>query len=60
MTTQYFRLEKIPWTEKAASFQSMGSQRVGHDGVTKHAAQHSILVYGCITVCFTIHLLTDI
>ena len=25
---------KIPWTEKADSLQSMGSQRVGHDWVT--------------------------
>ena len=28
---QYFCLEKIPWSEKAARFQSMRSQRVGHD-----------------------------
>ena len=27
---------KIPWTEKPGEPQSMGSQRVGHDGVTKH------------------------
>ena len=26
---------KIPWTEKPARLQSMGSQRVGHDSVTK-------------------------
>ena len=25
---------KIPWTEEPDSLQSMGSQRVGHDGVT--------------------------
>ena len=27
---------KIPWTEKPGRLQSMGSQRVGHDGATKH------------------------
>ena len=27
----------IPWTEKPGGLQSMGSQRVGHDLVTKHA-----------------------
>ena len=26
---------EIPWTEKPDGLQSMGSQRVGHDGVTK-------------------------
>ena len=26
---------KIPWTEKSGGLQSMGSQRVGHDLVTK-------------------------
>ena len=25
---------KIPWTEKLSRLQSVGSQRVGHDGVT--------------------------
>ena len=28
---------KIPWTEDPGGLQSMGSQRVQHDGVTKHA-----------------------
>ena len=27
---------RIPWTEEPAGLQSMGSQRVGHDWVTKH------------------------
>ena len=26
---------RIPWTEEPGGLQSMGSQRVGHDGVTK-------------------------
>ena len=26
---------KIPWTEKPGELQSMGLQRVGHDGATK-------------------------
>ena len=31
---------RIPWTEKPGGLQSTGSQRVGHDWVTKHTAQH--------------------
>ena len=27
---------KIPWTEEPGGLQSMGSQRVGHNCVTKH------------------------
>ena len=27
---------RIPWTEKPGGLQSMGSQRVGRDWVTKH------------------------
>ena len=29
---------KIPWTEEPGRPQSMGSQRVGHDGVTNTSA----------------------
>ena len=29
---------KIPWTEEPGGLQSMGSQRVGHNLVTKHRA----------------------
>ena len=28
---------RIPWTEEPGRLQSMGSQRVGHDWVTKHS-----------------------
>ena len=28
-------LQYVPWTEELGSLQSMGSQRVGHNGVTK-------------------------
>ena len=28
---------EIPWTEEPGGLQSMGSQRVGHDSMTKHA-----------------------
>ena len=31
---------KIPWTEEPDGLQSMGSQRVRHDWVTTHTAQH--------------------
>ena len=27
---------KIPWTEEAGGLQSLGLQRVGHDGETEH------------------------
>ena len=27
---------EVPWTEEPGRLQSMGSQSVGHDGVTKH------------------------
>ena len=30
---------EIPWAEELGGLQSMGSQRVGHDGVTEHAAE---------------------
>ena len=33
---------KIPWTEKPARLQSMGSQRVGHDQVTSLQSFHSL------------------
>ena len=32
---------KIPWTEKPGRLQSMGSQRVSHDRVTKHSVVHT-------------------
>ena len=31
---------RIPWTEKPGGIQSMESQRVGHDFVTKQPQQH--------------------
>ena len=34
---------RIPWAEEPGGLQSMGSQRVGQDGVIKHsAAQFSV------------------
>ena len=35
-----------PWTEEAGGLESMGSQRVRHDWVTKH--KHSTYPYVCI------------
>ena len=32
---------RIPWTEEPGRPQSMGSQRGGHDWLTKHSTQHS-------------------
>ena len=31
---------RIPWTEEPGGLQSMGSQRVGHDWVTRHITVH--------------------
>ena len=31
---------EIPWTEEPGELQSMGSERVGHDLVTKQEEQH--------------------
>ena len=35
---------EIPWTEEPGKIQSMMSQRVGHDLVTKHTHMKSIFV----------------
>ena len=35
-THSYILAWKIPWTEEPRGLQSMGSQRVGHDGETEH------------------------
>ena len=32
---------KIPWTEEPGGLQSMGSQKVGYDQVTKHTVIHT-------------------
>ena len=33
---------RIPWTEKPGELQSLGSQRIGHDRVTKtHTRRHN-------------------
>ena len=38
-----FLLGEYPWTEEPGRLQSMGSQRVGHDSVTKHSTAHTYL-----------------
>ena len=42
---------EIPWTEETGGLQSVGSQRAGHNWVTKHAHTHGYRpwsqVYGC-------------
>ena len=44
MTTHYRVLTwKIPWTEKSRRLQSMGSQRTGHDLVTRYANKTKML-----------------
>ena len=37
---------KIPWMEERGRLQSMGSQRVGHDGVTSLSTCHKTEVLG--------------
>ena len=34
---------KIPWTEEPGRLQSMGSERVRHNGVTKHTHTKGLL-----------------
>ena len=34
---------RIPWTEEPGRLQSMGSQRVGHNRVTKHSKTYQLL-----------------
>ena len=36
---------EISWTEKPGGLQSMGLQRVGHDGVTKHACMRETMYF---------------
>ena len=41
---------RIPWTEKPGELQSMGSQRVGHDGVTHtHTHTHIMVIILSLT-----------
>ena len=42
MATHFSTLAwKIPWMEEPGGLESMGSQRVRHDWVTKHTHMHS-------------------
>ena len=42
---QYSLHGESPWTEESDRLQSMGSQRVGHDSVTKHSTAHPWLIF---------------
>ena len=51
MTTHSSTLAwRIPWTEEPRELQSMGSQSVKHDWVTKHSTIHSFIVYELIKI----------
>ena len=41
-THSYIHAWRIPWTEEPGELQSMGSQRVGHDRVTKHTCNSTV------------------
>ena len=41
---------EIPWTEEPGELQSMGSQRVGHDWVTKHMVRIYLLLFKTATL----------
>ena len=41
---------RIPWTEEPGKLQSMGSQSVEHDWVTKHSTIHSFIDYELIKI----------
>ena len=43
----------IPWTEKPGWLQSMGLQRVGHDGVTKHSTIQCLSPYNYLLLLFS-------
>ena len=46
---------KIPWTEEPGRLQSMGSQRVGHDGATSFSLSFSFIhTYMYVYVCMYI------
>ena len=38
-----FLFGESPWTEEPGRLQSMGSQRAGHDSVTKHSTAHTYI-----------------
>ena len=42
-STPVFLPGEFPWTEEPGGLQSMGSQRVRHDGATKHSTVQSSL-----------------
>ena len=43
---------RIPWTEEPGGLQSMASERVGHDWVTKPSTAHiSLYIDVCVCVC---------
>ena len=51
MATYYSILaQRIPWTEEPGGLKSMGSQRVGHDGVTNTLAYSSTYFIGAALV----------
>ena len=48
---------RIPWTEEPGRLQSMGSQRVGRDWVTKHSTyrKQGLVSLICILFCRPVH-----
>ena len=58
--TPVFLSGESPWTEEPGRLQSTGSQRVGHNWVTKHStAQHSTSKACVLGVPQTIHRFSD-
>ena len=61
MTTHSSSLDwKIPWTAERSGLQSMGSQRVGHDGACTQLEQLSVwddiqCYCVCLCVCACVH-----
>ena len=39
---------KIPWKEEPGELQSMGSQRIGHDRITKHEGERRRWQFGFV------------
>ena len=47
--TPVFSPGESPWTEEPGRLEYMGSQRVGHDWVTKHSTAHEVYLWGSTT-----------
>ena len=50
-STPVFLPGEFPWTEEPGGLQSMESQRVGHDGTTKHRTAQGLITKDTFILC---------